>query len=58
MSRKVEEGVGTYGQLIKNLKIMYKDYHFKMLPVVVDALGTLLNATKESLEEMKFLRLK
>ena len=51
---KVEEKVAAYGPLIRNLQIMYKDYHFKMLPVVVGALGTIPNATKESLKEMKF----
>ena len=54
VSRKVEEKVTAYGPLIRNLQIMYKDYHFKMLPVVVGALGTIPNATKESLKEMKF----
>ena len=54
VSRKVEEKVAAYGPLIRNLQIMYKDYHFKMLPVVVGALGTIPNATKESLKEMKF----
>ena len=44
---KVEEKVAAYGPLIRNLQIMYKDYHFKMLPVVIGALGTILNATKE-----------
>ena len=52
--RKVEEKVAAYVPLIRNLQIMYRDYHFKMLPVVVGALGTIPNATKESLEEMKF----
>ena len=33
---------------------MYNDYHFKMLPAVVGALGTIPNVTKESLQEMKF----
>ena len=33
---------------------MFKDYRFKMLPVVVGALGIILNTTKESLKEMKF----
>ena len=29
-----------------------------MLPVVVGALGTILNATKETLKEMKFSKIK
>ena len=33
---------------------MYKDYGFKTLPVMVGALGTIPNATKGSLKEMKF----
>ena len=51
--RKVEEKVAAYGPLIRNLQIMYKDYHFKMLPVAVAPLGTIPNATKESLKETK-----
>ena len=54
VSRKVEEKVAAYGPLIRNLQTMYKDYHFKMFPVVVGALVTIPNATKESLKEMKF----
>ena len=57
VSRKVEEKAAAYGPLIKNLQIMYKDYLFKMLPVVVGALGTIPNATKESLKEMNFSKI-
>ena len=57
VSRKVEEKVEAYGPLIRSLQIMYKDYHFKMLPVVVGALGTIHRATKESLKEMKFSKI-
>ena len=58
VSRIVEEKVATFGPLIRNLQIMYKDYRFKMLPVVVGALGTILDATKETLKEMKFSEIK
>ena len=51
VSRKVEEKVAAYGPLIRNLKIIYKDYRFKMLPVVISALRNIPNATKESLKE-------
>ena len=54
VSRKVEYEVAAYAPLIRNLQIMYKDYYFKMLPVVVGTLGTITNATKESLQGMKF----
>ena len=46
VTRKVEEKMATYGTLIRNLQIMYKDYRFKMLSVVIGALGTIPNATK------------
>ena len=36
---------------------MFKDYRFKMLPVVVGALRIILNTTKESLKEMKFSKI-
>ena len=44
VSRKVEEKVTIYGPLISNLQIMCKDYRFKMLPVVVGALGTTVDS--------------
>ena len=58
VSRIVEEKVATFGPLIRNLQIMYKDYRFKMLPVVVRALATILNTTKETLKEMRFSEIK
>ena len=36
---------------------MYKDNLFKMLPVVVGALGTIPNANKESLKEIKISKI-
>ena len=53
-SRKVEEKINIYGPLIRNLQIMYKDYKFKMLPVVIGALGTVPKATINSLKELSF----
>ena len=44
VSRKVDKKVAVYGPLIINLRIMYKDYRFKMLPVVVGALGTTVDS--------------
>ena len=55
--RKFEEKLVAYGPLIRNLQIMYKEHRFKMLPVVVAALVTIPNATKESLKEMKFSKI-
>ena len=52
--RKVEEKATAYGPLIRNLQRMYKDYHFKVLPVVDGALGFIPNGSTESLKEMKF----
>ena len=44
VSRKVEEILAVYGPLIRNLQILCKDYRFKMLPVVVGALGTTVDS--------------
>ena len=57
VSRKVKEKVSTYGPLIKNVQIMYNDYRFKVLPVLLGALGTIPNTTKGSLKELKFSRI-
>ena len=55
--RKVKEKVATYGPLIRNLQIIYQDYRFKMLPVVVGALSNIPNATKKSLKEIKLSKI-
>ena len=57
VSRKVKENVANYGPLIRNLKIICKNYRFKMSPVVVGALGTIPNSTKESVKEMIFCKI-
>ena len=57
LSRKVEEEVAAYGPPIRNLQIMYKDYRFKILPVVVGALGAIRKVTEESLREMKLSKI-
>ena len=57
VSRKVEEKMAARGPLISHLQIMHKDYRFKILPVLVGILGTISNANKESLKEMKFYKI-
>ena len=54
MSKKVEEKITTYGPLVRNLQIMYQEYKFKMLPIIVGALGTIPKSTKISLKELNF----
>jgi len=54
VSRKVEEKITIYGPLVRNLQIMYNDYTFKMLPIIVGALGTIPKATRESLIKLGF----
>ena len=52
VSKKVEEKITTYGPLVRNLQIMYQEYKFKMLPIIVGALGTIPKSTKISLKEL------
>ena len=54
VSKKVEEKITTYGPLVRNLQIMYQEYKFKMLPIIVGALGTIPKSTKISLKELNF----
>ena len=37
--RKINEKMNTYGLLLRNLQILYPEYKFEMIPVVVGALG-------------------
>ena len=55
--RKVEERVSACDPLIRNLQLIYKDYRFKIIPIVVGALGNILNTTKESQKKMKFSKI-
>ena len=54
VTRKVEEKVATFGPLIRDLQVIYKDFHCKILLFVIGALGTISKATKENLRERKF----
>ena len=37
--KKVEGKLNNYGSLIRNLQIMYPHYKFRMVPIVIGALG-------------------
>ena len=46
VTSKLEEKVTKYSPIIRNLSIVYKNYCFEMLPLVIDALGTIPTATR------------
>ena len=37
--RKINEKMNNYGPLLRNLQILYPEYKFEMIPVVVGAPG-------------------
>ena len=39
ISNKVNEKNNVYGMLIRNMQILYLDYKFNMIPIIVGALG-------------------
>ena len=39
ISRKIDENMNTYGPLLRNLQILYPEYKFEMILIVVGALG-------------------
>ena len=39
ITKKVEQKLNNYGPLIRSLQIMYPQYKFQMVPIVIGALG-------------------
>ena len=40
INKKVNEKLENYGQLVRNLQIMYPDYKFQVAPIAVGAMGS------------------
>ena len=39
ISRKIDEKLNSYARLVKNMQIMYSDYKFVVVPIIIGALG-------------------
>ena len=39
IGKKIKEKIDNYGPLIRNLQMMYENYNFKFIPIVIGAMG-------------------
>ena len=51
---KINEKEKIYGPLIRNMQLMYKDYTFMFVPIIIRALATVPKRLESSLNELGF----
>ena len=56
ISRKIDEKMNTYGPLLRNLQILYPEYKFEMIPIVVGALVYVPKCLTQYLSQLGFHR--
>ena len=54
ITKKVAEKKNSYGLLIRNMRIMYPNYKFEMIPVVIGCLGYIQNDLKTYMKQLGF----
>ena len=54
MTRKTNEKLQKYAPLLANLQMIYNDYKFEMIPIIIGAFGFVLNDLKTSLGNLNF----
>ena len=54
ITKKVAEKKNNYGPLIRNMQIMYPNYKFEMIPVVIRCLGYVQNDLKTYMKQLGF----
>ena len=54
ITKKVAEKKNNYGPLIRNMQIMYPNYKFEMIPVVIGCLGYVQNDLKMYMKQLGF----
>ena len=54
ITKKVAEKKNNYGPLIRNMQIMYPNYKFEMIPVVIGCLGYVQNDLKMYMKQLDF----
>ena len=54
ITKKVAEKKSNYGPLIRNMPIMYPNYKFEMIPVVMGCLGYVQNDLKTYMKQLGF----
>ena len=52
--KKVTEKKNIYGALIRNMQVMYPNYKFEMIPIVIGCLGYLQKDLKTYMKQLGF----
>ena len=54
VTKKVTEKIDNYGPLLRNLQMMYREYKFEMVPIIVGALGYVPTCLKSYIQQLGF----
>ena len=58
ISSKIQEKLNNYAALLRNMQILYRDYRFEFLPIIVGALGYMPKCLFKYMEDLDFKRTK
>ena len=54
ITKKTKERLNKYVALLRNLQMLYQDYKFEMIPVIVGALGYFPTGLKTNQDKLSF----
>ena len=54
VSKKVSEKENIYGPLIRSMQLLYPDYKFEFIPIIVGALGSIPTCLLQGIERLGF----
>ena len=54
VSKKVSEKENIYGPLIRSMQLLYPDYKFEFIPIIVGALGSIPTCLLQGIEHLGF----
>ena len=54
VSKKVSEKENIYGPLIHSMQLLYPDYKFEFIPIIVGALGSITTCLLQGIERLGF----
>ena len=53
IGKKVKEKTDNYGPLIRNLQMMYQNYNFKFIPIIIGAMGYIPKTLNRYLKDLE-----
>ena len=54
VSKKVSEKENIYGPLIRSMQLLYPDYKFEFITIIVEALGSIVTCLLQGIERLGF----